>query len=114
MKQLTKEELRLKCAEGMNLAPRRGIIGRRMGWWTKDKEPLPDYPADLQACADLRASLTTAETMRYGDALALEIDPTGSFTIGMMIAAIANASAEQHCYAYLAAKGLMNETGGAK
>ncbi len=69
---------------------------------------MPDWPNDLNACAELRKGLTEIEEFEYGRQLVKLACGTYKGT-GLNYDhayQIANATAEQHCRAYIAAKGV--------
>jgi hypothetical protein len=79
------------------------------GIWRRWDE-MPQYATDLNSCAELRAELSEGERAKYILFLIVEItgEETPEFESGMGWL-IANATAEQHCKAFLAAKGLTVE-----
>lgn len=129
--ELTKEELRVKVAEAM------GYSFLDEGWRYPDDEmwqrykavyressliglcipgwvPVPDYPNDLNACAELRATLTEEERERYAVELAKQTVEWVKSTDGADLRNCAlwlrsafpvlDATALQHCLAFLATK----------
>ena len=110
MDALTDDQIRIKCAEAMGW---RCISSHTVGRSGKQrdvikgKEPrscmqkeLPAYAADLNACAEFRASLTEEERTNYVFALSDIATQPGDMGWG-----VANATARQHCLAFLTVKG---------
>lgn len=68
---------------------------------------MPDYPNSLDACAELRAGLTKKEQRAYGVALwKVAVFDDATKTEADFLWVFANATASDHCRAYLAAKGV--------
>ncbi len=104
---MTDEQIRIKIAETMGWVFKPDEFGwsfaklDKKGPWAKygqGEEPFPNYPADLNACAEFEAMLTSAERFTYlvelnklcGD------EPSAVW-----------ATARQRCLAYLKTKGLI-------
>lgn len=111
---MTNTELRIKVAEAMGwteIEP--PIPSISYGWHGippacndfRSGMELPRFESDLQACAELRASLTEEERERFTNALIDELNEDGPFAWDWYWKLL-NATAEQICIAYLKAKGI--------
>lgn len=110
---LSDEELRVKVAEedGWRREPSPYFPGVML-WISPDGKPagrvtdfgngVPDYPNDLNACADLRAGLSEEEKERFCQAVCEQLTLSGR---GCFFDAL-NLTARDHCLAFLKCKGV--------
>lgn len=118
---MTNEELRVKCNELAGWEKKYGtpadrdalIPGLQVVYFKNDlmgikwrAKPPPDYPSDLNACAELRASLSGEERSRFGLELASLVITGCEIDSGDDWFSINNAIAEQICRAYLKTKNI--------
>lgn len=97
---MTAGEINVKCAlaRGCTIEDYRHEEGLRA-----------DYAGDLNACAELRATLTDEEQVEYGNFLRWQIieECHKAKTIGGEVFVISDAKPRIHCLAYLHAKGVV-------
>jgi len=128
---MSPEAMRAKVAEAC------GWRQHELGYWFNasdgiricndsggDAQP-PNYPADLNACAEMRKKLTLDQQCHYIEHLeqiirrpeniAFGDKPTRKFRLNHFGRfAVADATAEQHCEAFLRTLGLYEDKGGAE
>lgn len=104
------DEIRMKCAHVLgwtNVNPPRGHWTDWLGTNPSENmdQLVPDFPRSLDACSQMMASLTDGERADFVAALSRIV----GFGKGWNHDGwnIANATAEQICRAYLAAKGIL-------
>lgn len=113
MKTLSKEELNAACADALGWESTRhpeGVkVWRSPKWplfaWVGDEE-LPDWSSSHDACQQLRDALSGQESAKFGVELALLVIDGDEIDSGDDFFAISNATPEQICKAFMAAKGI--------
>ena len=103
---LTDEEIRIKVAEAMGwkvnpVVHNLGIHPQLQ----RGHHILPDYPADLSACAEFEKSLTDEEHLRYRVRLWNVVITEGDETTWDR--QFISATARQRCIAFLKTKGII-------
>lgn len=119
---LTDEEIRIKVAEAMEWTP------TPEGRWTKDQAglappyfdtcQLPNYPADLNACAEFEKTLTDEERIAYVLYLNASHETADIFypdpterkwqrKVASEAFCLVTTTSRQRCLAYLKTKGLI-------
>lgn len=119
---LTDEEIRIKVAESLGWVQIwKRQCGHNLGApgafdWVGREKPggveyiLPNYPADLNACAEFEATLTDEELSLYGHELGRQTECMqwyNGYISAFGITVIARATARQRCLAYLKTKGII-------
>lgn len=110
---LTDEEIRIQVAEAMGWHEEKEPVGsaNASAWWHNNDRypsylmPVPNYPADLNACAEFEKSLTEEEHLRYRVRLWNVVITEGDETTWDR--QFISATARQRCLAYLKTKELI-------
>lgn len=108
---LTDEEIRIKVAEAMGwkvnpVVHNLGIHPQLQ----RGHHILPDYPADLNACAEFEATLTEMEQTHYTAHLIAQCGDVARESRNLKFVRLfyqITATARQRCLAYLKTKGLI-------
>jgi hypothetical protein len=108
---MSDDEIRIAIAEARGLEQCQMIDGIPSGIKPplRDWMPVPDWPADLNACHEFEETLTDEDQSDYTDALALVLRANWNSNNGYDHWMIAHATARQRCEAFLKVKGLWRE-----
>lgn len=107
---LTDEEIRIKLAEACGWKP---TTDGGICWDSNGKAILnpPNYPADLNSCAEFEKTLTTEEQQEYfyqlNEEVGLVSPRSPAWLLEWSVFKLVTATARQRCLAYLKTKGVL-------